>query len=113
MSTPEERIRELGLEIPDVAAPLASYVPAARSGSFVYTAGQLPIVKGELAATGKVGAEIDPERATELARLCGLNAIAAIRAEIGIFPVYGASSRSSASWPARRTSTVSRRWSTG
>jgi enamine deaminase RidA (YjgF/YER057c/UK114 family) len=83
MSTPEERIRELGLEIPDVAAPLASYVPAARSGSLVYTAGQLPIVKGELAATGKVGAEIDPERATELARLCGLNAIAAIRAEIG------------------------------
>ncbi|HZE30016.1 MAG TPA: RidA family protein [Actinoallomurus sp.] len=83
MSTPEERIRELGLEIPDVAAPLASYVPAARSGSLVYTAGQLPIVKGELAATGKVGAEIDPERATELARLCGLGAIAAIRAEIG------------------------------
>jgi enamine deaminase RidA (YjgF/YER057c/UK114 family) len=83
MSTPEERIRELGLEIPDVVAPLASYVPAARSGSLVYTAGQLPIVKGELAATGKVGAEIDPERATELARLCGLNAIAAIRAEIG------------------------------
>jgi enamine deaminase RidA (YjgF/YER057c/UK114 family) len=83
MSTPEERIRELGLEIPDVVAPLASYVPAARSGSLVYTAGQLPIVKGELAATGKVGAEIDPERATELARVCGLNAIAAIRAEIG------------------------------
>jgi enamine deaminase RidA (YjgF/YER057c/UK114 family) len=83
MSTPEERIRELGLEIPDVAAPLASYVPAVRSGSLVYTAGQLPIVKGELAATGKVGAEIDPERATELARLCGLNAIAAIRAEVG------------------------------
>lgn len=83
MSSPEERIRELGLEIPDVVAPLASYVPAARSGSLVYTAGQLPIVKGELVATGKVGAEIDPERATELARLCGLNAIAAIRAEIG------------------------------
>jgi enamine deaminase RidA (YjgF/YER057c/UK114 family) len=83
VSTPEDRIRELGLEIPDVVAPLASYVPAARSGSLVYTAGQLPIVKGELAATGKVGAEIDPERATELARLCGLNAIAAIRAEVG------------------------------
>jgi enamine deaminase RidA (YjgF/YER057c/UK114 family) len=83
MSTPEERIRELGLEIPDVAAPLASYVPAARSGSHIYTSGQLPIVKGELVATGKVGAEVDPERATELARVCGLNAIAAIRAEIG------------------------------
>ena len=51
MTTPEERIRELGLEIPEVAAPLASYVPAARSGSYVYTSGQLPIVKGELAAS--------------------------------------------------------------
>jgi len=83
MTTPEERIRELGLEIPEVAAPLASYVPAARSGSYVYTSGQLPIVKGELAATGKVGAEIDPERAAELARVCALNAIAAVRAEVG------------------------------
>jgi enamine deaminase RidA (YjgF/YER057c/UK114 family) len=83
MTTPEERIRELGLEIPEVAAPLASYVPAARSGSYVYTSGQLPIVKGELAASGKVGAEIDPERAAELARVCALNAIAAVRAEVG------------------------------
>jgi enamine deaminase RidA (YjgF/YER057c/UK114 family) len=83
MSTPEDRIRELGLEIPEVAAPLASYVPAARSGSYVYTSGQLPIVKGELVATGKVGASVDPERAAELARLCVLNAIAAVRAEVG------------------------------
>jgi enamine deaminase RidA (YjgF/YER057c/UK114 family) len=83
MSTPEERIGELGLEIPEVAAPLASYVPAARSGSYVYTSGQLPIVKGELVASGKVGAEIDPERAAELARICVLNAIAAVRAEVG------------------------------
>jgi enamine deaminase RidA (YjgF/YER057c/UK114 family) len=81
--TPEDRIRELGLEIPEVAAPLASYVPAARSGSYVYTSGQLPIVKGELAASGKVGAEVDPERANELARVCALNAIAAVRAEVG------------------------------
>jgi enamine deaminase RidA (YjgF/YER057c/UK114 family) len=81
--SPEERLAELGLEIPDVVAPLASYVPVARSGSHVYTAGQLPIVKGELAATGKVGAEIDPERAAELAKLCALNAIAAVRAEVG------------------------------
>jgi enamine deaminase RidA (YjgF/YER057c/UK114 family) len=83
MSTPEERIGELGLEIPEVAAPLASYVPAARSGAYVYTSGQLPIVKGELVASGKVGAEIDPERAAELARICVLNAIAAVRAEVG------------------------------
>jgi enamine deaminase RidA (YjgF/YER057c/UK114 family) len=83
MSTPEDRIRELGLEIPEVAAPLASYVPAARSGSYVYTSGQLPIVKGELVASGKVGAEVDPERAAELARVCALGAIAAVRAEVG------------------------------
>lgn len=83
MSTPEDRIRELGLEIPDVVAPLASYVPTARSGAYVYTSGQLPIAKGELGATGKVGAEVDPEQAAELARLCALNAIAAVRAEVG------------------------------
>jgi enamine deaminase RidA (YjgF/YER057c/UK114 family) len=81
--TPEDRIRDLGLEIPDVAAPLASYVPAARTGAYVYTSGQLPIVKGELVATGKVGAEIDPGRAAELAKVCALNAIAAVRAEVG------------------------------
>jgi enamine deaminase RidA (YjgF/YER057c/UK114 family) len=81
--TPEDRVRDLGLEIPDVAAPLASYVPAARTGAYVYTSGQLPIVKGELVATGKVGAEIDPERAAELAKVCALNAIAAVRAEVG------------------------------
>jgi enamine deaminase RidA (YjgF/YER057c/UK114 family) len=83
MSTPEERLAALGLEIPDVVAPLASYVPAARSGAYVYTAGQLPIVKGELAATGKVGQEVDVERAAELARVCALNAIAAVRSEVG------------------------------
>lgn len=83
MSTPEDRLRELGLEIPDVVAPLASYVPTVRSGGYVHTSGQLPMAKGELAASGKVGAEIDPEHAAELARLCALNAIAAVRAEIG------------------------------
>ena len=83
MSTPEERLQKLGLEIPGVVAPLASYVPAARTGGLVYTAGQLPIVDGELAATGKVGAEVEPERAAELARVCALNAIAAVRAEVG------------------------------
>jgi enamine deaminase RidA (YjgF/YER057c/UK114 family) len=81
--TPEEKLRELGLEIPDIVTPLGSYVSAARSGAYVYTAGQLPIVKGELAATGKVGAEVDPERAAELARVCALNALAAVRAEVG------------------------------
>lgn len=81
--SPEERIVELGLRLPAVAAPLASYVPTARAGSLVFTAGQLPIVEGELVETGLVGAEVTPERAYELARICALNAIAAIRAEVG------------------------------
>ncbi|MBO2455542.1 RidA family protein [Actinomadura barringtoniae] len=83
MATPEERISELGLELPDVVAPLASYVPTARTGSLVYTAGQLPIVKGELVVTGKVGAEVSAEEAAGHARTCALNAIAAIKAEVG------------------------------
>jgi enamine deaminase RidA (YjgF/YER057c/UK114 family) len=81
--SPEEQIAKLGLEIPEVVAPLASYVPTVRTGSLVYTAGQLPFIKGELPATGKVGAEVSPEQAAELARTCALNAIAAIKAEIG------------------------------
>jgi enamine deaminase RidA (YjgF/YER057c/UK114 family) len=83
MSSPEERLAALGLEIPEVARPLASYVPTARTGSLVYTAGQLPIVKGELLVTGKVGAEVSEEDAAELARACALNVIAAIKAEVG------------------------------
>ncbi|WP_026412283.1 RidA family protein [Actinomadura oligospora] len=83
MSTPEERIVELGLELPEVARPLAAYVPTARTGSLVYTAGQLPVVKGELPVTGKVGAEVTPEQAAEQARICALNAIAALKAEVG------------------------------
>ncbi|WP_131737232.1 RidA family protein [Actinomadura roseirufa] len=83
MSTPEERIAELGLELPEVAAPLASYVPTARTGALVYTAGQLPLVKGELPLTGKVGAEVSAEQAVAQARICALNAIAALKAEVG------------------------------
>ncbi len=83
MSTPEERLVELGLTLPGVVAPLASYVPAVRSGSHVWTSGQLPMVEGAMAVTGKVGAEVEPEQATELARTCALNALAAIKAELG------------------------------
>jgi enamine deaminase RidA (YjgF/YER057c/UK114 family) len=71
------RLAELGIELPAVAAPLASYVPATRSGSYVYTSGQLPLVGGELIATGKVGSDIDEATAHECARICILNAIAA------------------------------------
>jgi enamine deaminase RidA (YjgF/YER057c/UK114 family) len=83
MATPEERIAELGLTLPEVAAPVASYTPTVRSGNHVYVSGQLPFVEGRLPDTGKVGAEVGPERAKELAALCALNAIAAVRAEIG------------------------------
>ncbi|WP_033441941.1 RidA family protein [Saccharothrix sp. NRRL B-16314] len=78
------RLAELGIELPEVAAPLAAYVPANRSGQYVYTSGQLPFVKGALAATGKVGGDISPEEAKAHARTCGLNALAAVHALVGI-----------------------------
>jgi len=81
--TPEARLAELGLTLPPVARPVAAYVPAVRTGAYVYTSGQLPMVEGTLAGTGKVGAEVTPERAKELAQICALNAMAAIKAEIG------------------------------
>lgn len=84
MSTWSHRLTELGIELPEVVAPLAAYLPAVRTGNLVYTAGQLPIVSGELTRTGKVGADVDPEDAKDLARLCGLNALAAVNALVGI-----------------------------
>lgn len=83
MSTPEERLRELGHELPAVPAPAGTYVPAVRTGPYVYTAGQIPLVDGSVQATGKVGAEIDLEQAKDLARTCALNALAALKAEVG------------------------------
>ncbi|MEH3138059.1 MULTISPECIES: RidA family protein [Mycolicibacterium] len=79
-----QRLAELGIELPEVVAPLAAYVPAVRTGNLVYTSGQLPIRAGALEATGKVGAEVSAEDAKELARLCGLNALAAVHALVGI-----------------------------
>ena len=78
------RLRELGIELPEVAKPLASYVPAVRSGKLVYTAGQLPMQAGKLAETGKVGIEVTPEHGKALARICALNALAAVDALVGI-----------------------------
>jgi enamine deaminase RidA (YjgF/YER057c/UK114 family) len=78
-----ERLAELGLALPQVAAPVAAYVPAVRSGNLAWTSGQLPFVDGTLAVTGKVGAEVDPQDAYGLARTCALNALAALAAEIG------------------------------
>jgi enamine deaminase RidA (YjgF/YER057c/UK114 family) len=81
--TPEQRLAELGLEVPAVAKPVAAYVPALRSGSLVFTSGQLPTIDGKLPTTGKVGAEVSAEEAKQLAERCALNALAAVKAEIG------------------------------
>ncbi|MER7751121.1 RidA family protein [Kitasatospora sp. NPDC097643] len=83
MSKVESKLAELGLSLPEVAAPVAAYVPALRSGEFVFTSGQLPVVGGKLPTTGKVGAEVSPEEAKELAQICALNALAAIKSVIG------------------------------
>lgn len=83
MSQVEARLAAAGHTVPEATTPLAAYVPAVVTGRYVYTSGQLPVVNGELLATGKVGAEIDPEHAAELAARCALNAIAAIKSVIG------------------------------
>jgi enamine deaminase RidA (YjgF/YER057c/UK114 family) len=84
MTEARTRLAELGLELPPVAAPLASYVPAVQSGRQVYISGQLPLVEGRLLATGKVGDGVSPERANELAAACALNALAAVDALVGL-----------------------------
>jgi len=80
---PEGRLAALGLALPPVVTPLAAYVPAVRSGSTVYTAGQLPMVEGKLVSTGKVGTEVGATEAAALARTCALNAIAAAASVAG------------------------------
>lgn len=89
MTTPTQRLGELGIVLPPVAVPAGSYVPARRTGSLVFTAGQVPFVDGRLAATGKVGAEVTPEAANGIARICALNALAAIDALVGLDAVTG------------------------
>ena len=82
-SSPEERLAALGLTLPTVTRPLVAYVPAVRSGGFVYTSGQLPFVDGQLLATGKVGANVGVAEAAALARTCALNALAAAASVAG------------------------------
>jgi enamine deaminase RidA (YjgF/YER057c/UK114 family) len=84
VSDARAKLAELGLTLPAVTAPLAAYLPAVQSGDQVYVSGQLPMVGGHLAATGKVGAEVTQERAAELARQCALNALAAVDALVGL-----------------------------
>ncbi len=92
VSAVEQRLAELGITLPEVAAPVASYVPAVISGSHVYTSGQLPFVNGKLEATGKVsvGTEgfadeptVSPEDAQRFAEICAVNALAAVKSVIG------------------------------
>lgn len=86
MSTVEDRLAELGLTVPEVVPPVAAYTPAQRDGRRIFTSGQLPMVEGALPATGKVGEGpglVSPEQAKDLARLCALNAIAAVKSVVG------------------------------
>jgi len=82
----EQRLAELGIEVPEMAAPVANYLPAVQSGNYIYTSGQLPFIAGALPATGKVGTGaglVSPDDAADLARQCALNALAAVKALTG------------------------------
>ena len=77
MGSVRDNLARAGLELPELAAPVANYVPATRAGSLVYTAGQLPLLEGELMARGLVDSQVSMKRAKECARQCALNALAA------------------------------------
>lgn len=79
----DARLSELGITLPGVATPVASYVPAMTTGNLLFTAGQLPFVDGQLVRTGKVGTDVSASEAAELARICTLNALAAAKATLG------------------------------
>ena len=89
MTSPAERLAALGLTLPPVAPPVAAYVPAVRTGGFVYTSGQLPTVDGKLPAVGKVGAEVSAADAAGMARTCALNALAAAASAAGGLDAIG------------------------
>ena len=82
MSEIENRIKNLGLVLPEVSAPLAAYIPAKKTGHVIFTAGQLPLLKGELICKGLLGQDVDVEQAYQAARICTLNALAAIKGVI-------------------------------
>jgi enamine deaminase RidA (YjgF/YER057c/UK114 family) len=84
MTDPYSRLVELGVSLPKVTPPLASYIPAVQTGNLVFVSGQVPMADGQLIATGKVGAEITPEQAKELAARCALNGLAALDALVGL-----------------------------
>ena len=83
MSNVEEKLRQMGLELPEVAAPVAAYVPTVRTGNLVFVSGQVPRVKGEIQYRGHLGSDLSVEDGRAAARLCALNALAAVKKEIG------------------------------
>ena len=83
MTGPADRLAALGLTLPPVTAPVAAYVPALRTGAYVYVSGQVPVADGKLAGTGKVGAEVSTEEAAQMARTCALNGLAAAASVVG------------------------------
>ncbi|ROR73196.1 enamine deaminase RidA (YjgF/YER057c/UK114 family) [Bogoriella caseilytica] len=83
LGSPSERLAALGLVLPPVPAPVAAYVPAVAHGGLVYSSGQLPMVAGSVMLTGKVGAGVDPDQAQDAARICALNALAAVAEQAG------------------------------
>jgi len=83
MSGPADRLAALGLTLPPVTAPVAAYVPALRTGPYVYVSGQVPVADGKLLGTGKVGGEVSTEEAARMARTCALNGLAAAASVAG------------------------------
>jgi enamine deaminase RidA (YjgF/YER057c/UK114 family) len=79
MGKVEDRLKSLGMVLPEVPAPLAAYIPAKKTGQVIFTAGQLPLLKGELICKGLLGQDVDVEQAYQAARICTLNALAAIK----------------------------------
>jgi len=83
-----DSLRDLGLEVPVATKPVAAYVPAMRTGNLIFTAGQLPLVDGQMVATGKVGQEVDVEQAKKLAEVCALNCLAAVETIVPIERIF-------------------------
>jgi enamine deaminase RidA (YjgF/YER057c/UK114 family) len=83
MPTPEERLQQLGVDLPAPAAPVAAYVPTVRTGNLVYVSGQVPTVEGRPTHLGHLGADVDLEAGRAAARTCAVNVVAALKAELG------------------------------
>jgi len=83
LSTPEQRLEDLGIDLPHPAAPLAAYVPAVRTGDLVFVSGQLPLVEGKPVAVGRLGGDVGLEEGQAAAQRCAINVIAALKAELG------------------------------